>query len=136
MGHEPRKTADVVIAERLYKVSPFSFDESVEIYAMLGEVAAGLGETQRQALEKADQAQMMPLMIKLAAPILKKVFAMALHVDETFVGENVDMVAQASLIQAIAEVNDIPLFISQLRRVASLLGSKSASAGGSRAASA
>lgn len=122
---------EVTVGGRTVKVRPLTFNQRLKVYEMLGEAAAVLGGQQKEVLERADPLAVIPVLIRMVAPRLKEIFAMVAFATDQATQEQADEIGQvltmseeAALIEAIVEINDIPLFISRMRGAVERFGKK------------
>lgn len=122
---------EVIVGGKLFTIKAFNFDQRLKVYEMLAEAASKIADQNMLELAKTKPLDALPVIIRLVGPKLKEIFAMLLGETPEWVSENLDIKGEADLYKAIAEVNDFPLLISQLREVGSQLGTKLKSASGS-----
>lgn len=125
----PEKT--ISVGGREFVVRPFSFDQRLKIYELITEAVAAMGSVKAGNLSGDTALEILPALMRVAAPKLKGIFAGVLGETEDWVGKNLDALGEADLIEAIAEVNDFPLYLSRMKAAFGKLRQKFASSSAS-----
>ena len=126
------KSVALSIGGREFEIRPFTFMQRTRIYQLLVPASLNLSGSDRSALESGKGSAQ--LVLNLIIEMFPEMVMMALQREPEWVDANLDPEAEDRLIEAIKEVNDLPLLFSRLPKVTGLFGSKSESSTTSPAA--
>ncbi len=128
------KEAGVRVGGRDFVVRPLTFRQRLKLYELLAEGFAALLPADQRVMADAggDPVRALPNLVRVVGPRLGELFQLVLGMDADWLDAHLDVTAEADLIEAILEVNDLPLLFSRLTEAGRKFGSRFRRAGASQ----